>query len=108
MTTRSGSYGSFTLPETHMCSDKQAMTSHSLLRGIMTSETRFQISVQVEALALLHRKPADARFPDELSDASWDYGVPLSDVKRLVNKWKDSYDWRTHEREFNKPPDVYT
>ena len=68
------------------------------------SETRFQISVPDDALALLRRKLADARFPDELSDARWDYGVPLSDMKRLVNKWKDSYDWRAHERELNKLP----
>jgi Epoxide hydrolase N terminus len=70
----------------------------------MASESRFQISVPDEALGLLHRKLADARFPDELSDVAWDYGVPLSDVKRLVNKWKDGYDWRTHERELNKLP----
>jgi Epoxide hydrolase N terminus len=70
----------------------------------MSPESRFQISVPDEALALLHRKLADARFPDELSDVGWDYGVPLSDVKRLVSKWKDGYDWRTHEREFNKLP----
>ena len=70
----------------------------------MSSETRFQISVPDDALALLRRKLADARFPDELSDARWDYGVPLSDVKRLVNKWRDGYDWRAHERELNKLP----
>ena len=70
----------------------------------MSSETRFQISVPDDALALLRRKLADARFPDELSDAGWDYGVPLSDVKRLVNKWRDDYDWRAHERELNKLP----
>jgi len=33
------------------------------------------------ALSLLHRKLSDARFPDEVDDAGWDYGVPLSDVK---------------------------
>jgi pimeloyl-ACP methyl ester carboxylesterase len=70
----------------------------------MSPESRFQISVPDDALALLHRKLADARFPDEISDAGWDYGVPLSDVKRLVNKWKDGYDWRAHERELNKLP----
>ena len=73
----------------------------------MSSETRFQISVPDDALALLHRKLADSRFPDELSDAGWDYGVPLSDVKRLVSKWRDGYDWRAHERELNKLP-MYT
>jgi Epoxide hydrolase N terminus len=71
---------------------------------VMSSETPFQISVPDDALALLRRKLGEAHFPDELSDAGWDYGSPLSDVKRLVDKWKDSYDWRTHERELNKLP----
>ena len=70
----------------------------------MSLESRFQISVPDDALALLQRKLADVRFPDELSDVGWDYGAPLSDVKRLVNKWKDGYNWRTHERELNQLP----
>ena len=69
----------------------------------MPSENCFQISVTDDALAL-HRKLANARFLDELSDSGWDYGVPLSDVKRLVNKWKDGYDWRAHEHELNTLP----
>jgi hypothetical protein len=72
----------------------------------MSPESRFQISVPEDALALLHRKLADANFPDEVSDAGWDYGVPLSDVKRLVNKWKGGYDWQAHERELNTVMDV--
>jgi epoxide hydrolase-like protein len=70
----------------------------------MSLEARFQISVPDDALALLQRKLVDTRFPDELTDAGWDYGAPVSDLKRLVNKWKDGYDWRTHERELNKFP----
>lgn len=70
----------------------------------MSPESRFKISVQDDALALLQRKLADVRLPDELSDAGWDYGAPLSDVKRLVNKWKDGYDWRAHERKLNQLP----
>ncbi len=70
----------------------------------MSPESQFQISVPDDAIALLQRKLADVRFPDELSDAGWDYGAPLSDIKRLVKKWKDDYDWRAHEREFNKLP----
>lgn len=71
---------------------------------IMSSESRFQISVHEDALALLQRKLADVRLPDELSDAGWDYGAPLSDVKRLVDKWKGDYDWRAHERKLNQLP----
>ena len=79
------------------------LPTHNLPDNI-PSETPFQISVPDDALALLRRKLSDARFPDEIDDVGWDYGVPLSDLKRLVNKWKDSYDWRDHERELNKLP----
>ena len=70
----------------------------------MPFEAPFQISVSDDALALLRRKLSDARFPDEIDGAGWDYGVPLSNLKRLVDKWKDTYDWRAHERELNKLP----
>ncbi len=70
----------------------------------MSPESRFQISVSDDALALLHRKLADVRFPDELSNVGWNCGVPLSDVKRLVNKWKDGYNWRAHEHKLNQLP----
>ena len=70
----------------------------------MSTETPFQISVPDDAIAFLRRRLADVRFPDELSNAGWNYGAPLADVKRLVSKWKDDYDWRVHEREFNKLP----
>jgi hypothetical protein len=32
----------------------------------------------------------DTRFPDEVSEAYWAYGVPLTDTRR------DGYDWRAH------------
>ncbi|KAF7332854.1 EHN domain-containing protein [Mycena venus] len=41
------------------------------------------------------------RFPDELDDAGWDYGAPLADIKRLVTRWKNGYDWRKHEAALN-------
>ena len=70
----------------------------------MTVEQPFQISVPDDALALLKRKLEDTRLPDEVNAAEWDYGVPLADISRLASRWKDGYDWRTHERELNALP----
>ena len=70
----------------------------------MTSEQPFKITVSDDALALLKRKLDDTRFPDEVKAAEWAYGVPLADIRRLLNRWKDGYDWRTHERELNALP----
>ncbi|KAH9029793.1 alpha/beta-hydrolase [Lactarius deliciosus] len=70
----------------------------------MTSEQPFKIAVSDDALALLKRKLDDTRLPDEVNAAEWAYGAPLADIKRLVSKWKDGYDWHTHERELNALP----
>ncbi|KAG6853345.1 hypothetical protein C0991_005076 [Blastosporella zonata] len=37
-------------------------------------------------------------FPDELEDAGVAYATP---IQRLVNFWKDGYDWRIHEAALN-------
>ncbi|KAI9450496.1 alpha/beta-hydrolase [Russula earlei] len=70
----------------------------------MANEQPFQISVAEEALSLLRRKLDDTRLPDEVDGADWDYGVPLADIRRLVERWRDGYDWRAHERELNALP----
>ncbi|KAH9037746.1 alpha/beta-hydrolase [Lactarius hengduanensis] len=70
----------------------------------MTSEQPFKIAVSDDALALLKRKLDDTRLRDEVNAAEWAYGAPLADIKRLVSRWKDGYDWHTHERELNALP----
>jgi hypothetical protein len=64
-------------------------------------EIPFKITVPDSELDLLQKKLELARLPDELSEAGWDYGVPLSEVKRLLARWKQGYDWRQHEAALN-------
>ncbi|KAJ7693063.1 alpha beta-hydrolase [Mycena rosella] len=65
------------------------------------AEVPFKISVSSEQLDTLKRKLDATRFPDELEDAGWAYGAPLADVKRLVSRWRDGYDWRKQEALLN-------
>ncbi|KAE9397559.1 alpha/beta-hydrolase [Gymnopus androsaceus JB14] len=65
------------------------------------SETPFKISVPDSTLAILQRKLEVTTFPDELEDTDWKYGAPLADIKRLVARWKDGYDWRKQETKLN-------
>jgi pimeloyl-ACP methyl ester carboxylesterase len=51
---------------------------------------------------------AAARWPDELPDAGWTYGIPLDYVKERAEHWRTSYDWREHEAELNKIPQFIT
>ena len=69
-----------------------------------STERPFKISIPDAALDLLHKKLELVRFPDELEGAGWDYGSPLADVKRLVARWKDDFDWRKVEAEINELP----
>lgn len=69
----------------------------------------FVIHVPDEAIQTLKSKLATAKFPDELeSEDPWVYGAPLKDVKRLVQFWKDEFDWRKVEAELNELPNFRT
>lgn len=68
------------------------------------SEKAFKISVPESEIALLRQKLELTRLPDELDEVGWQYGAPLADVKRLVQRWKTGFDWRKSEEELNKLP----
>lgn len=68
------------------------------------AEIPFKLSIPESDLELLRNKLALTRFPDEIEGANWDYGVPLADIKRLVSRWKDGYDWRKYEATINEIP----
>lgn len=67
----------------------------------MSFEVPFQIHVPDAQIDTLKQKLALTTFPDELEDAGRDYGASLADIRRLVARWKDGYNWRTHEAALN-------
>lgn len=69
-----------------------------------TTEQSFTLAVPDADLDLLRKKLELIRLPNELDGASWDYGVPLADIQRLVARWKDGFEWRKAEAEINKLP----
>ncbi|KAK7045806.1 hypothetical protein VNI00_007209 [Paramarasmius palmivorus] len=68
----------------------------------------FKIAISDEALDLLKKKLELTCLPDEIEDAGWDYGAPLADIRRLVARWKDGYDWRKHEKALNEELPQFT
>lgn len=72
------------------------------------TETPFTISVSDGNLNFLRSKLELATLPDELENADWKYGVPLADIKRLVERWKNGYDWRKHEKDLNDLLPMFT
>ncbi|KAK0464725.1 Alpha/Beta hydrolase protein [Desarmillaria tabescens] len=65
------------------------------------TEASFKISIPDEKLELLRKKLELTALPDELEDSGWKYGVPLGDIRRLVARWKDGFDWRAQEAILN-------
>ncbi|HEY3140809.1 MAG TPA: epoxide hydrolase [Acidimicrobiales bacterium] len=85
------------------------------------SEVRpFRIEIPQADLDDLQDRLRRTRFANELpqdgSDAAptgpvppgWEYGVPLSYVERLVEQWRDGYDWRVWEAKLNEHPQFVT
>ncbi len=61
----------------------------------------FQIQVDDSILQDLHHRLEQTRFPDQIEDAGWDYGIPVDYLRELVDYWRDSYDWRAEEARLN-------
>lgn len=68
----------------------------------------FRIAVPEAELRDLKERLARSRFPDQIEGAGWDQGVELGYLKELVAYWKDTYDWRKHERALNALPQFVT
>ena len=68
----------------------------------------FRIDVPQAELDDLADRLARVRWTDELPDAGWDYGVPLTEVRRLAEYWRDRYDWRAWEAKLNAYPQFTT
>lgn len=74
----------------------------------MASIKPYTISVPDSKLQRLARKLEVSELPDELGQAGWDYGAPLTDIKRLTAYWKEKYDWRKQEAKINELPNYHT
>jgi hypothetical protein len=65
------------------------------------TEASFRIAIPDDQIDALRQKLRLTRFPDELENAGWEYGAPLADIRRLVERWQNGYDWKEHEAQIN-------
>jgi pimeloyl-ACP methyl ester carboxylesterase len=68
----------------------------------------FRIEIPQADLDDLRDRLDRTRWPDELPDAGWDYGIPLERVKQLAEYWRTGFDWRAREAEINRHPQFVT
>lgn len=68
----------------------------------------FRVDIAQADLDELQERLARTRWTEELPDAGNDYGVSVSYVKRLVEYWRNGYDWRAWESRINEHPQFTT
>ena len=61
----------------------------------------FRLDVPQETLDDLRARLERTRWPDEIPGSEWRYGSNLAYVQRLVERWRDGFDWRAQEAELN-------
>ncbi len=65
----------------------------------------FRIHVADGEITDLKRRLTETRFPNEPDgNDNWDYGTNLAYLEKLVEVWRDDYDWRKHEAWLNGFP----
>src|SRR6476469_2453276 len=57
----------------------------------------FRIDIPQADLDDLADRLSRTRWPNEVADAGWDYGFPLTRLQELAEYWRTGYDWRGHE-----------
>lgn len=68
----------------------------------------YTFAIPEEKLEQLKQKLSLATFPDELDEASWNYGSPLVEIKRVAKYWQEKFDLKNLESEINKLPNFNT
>lgn len=71
----------------------------------------YKISVPDESLQDLQQRLALSKFPTQLESSEqdlWDFGTPVNEVQRLIEYWKDGFDWRKAEAKLNELPQYKT
>ncbi|PXY31719.1 epoxide hydrolase family protein [Prauserella muralis] len=74
----------------------------------MTETKPFRIHVPQTDLDDLHRRLTDVRWPDEPPGIGSSRGIPLADMRSLVRRWRDGFDWRAQEERLNAFPQFVT
>ncbi|MDB5445953.1 MAG: epoxide hydrolase [Phenylobacterium sp.] len=68
--------------------------------GAISAE-RFRISVPDEVLADLRERLARTRWPRPAAGPDWAMGTSLPFMAKVVDRWRDGYDWRAWEARLN-------
>ncbi|OGE47555.1 hypothetical protein PENARI_c041G05642 [Penicillium arizonense] len=71
----------------------------------------YKISISDDKLKDLQQRLALAKLPTQLESSdgdSWSSGTPVNEMERLIEYWKNSFDWRKAEAKLNELPQYRT
>ena len=74
----------------------------------MSSPRPFAFHVPDEDIVDLRARLARTRFPDQAPEAPWTYGADLAYMRKLVDHWREKFDWRAQEARLNAFPTCTT
>ena len=84
------------------------MTTYCHPDSVDVQLSAFRVNVPDAQLDDLRERLERTRWPDQVSDSGWEYGVPLEYLKDLVEYWRTGYQWRSHEARLNSFPQFTT
>jgi microsomal epoxide hydrolase len=61
----------------------------------------FKLNVAADDIAELREPLRRTRFPDQAPGPAWAYGTDVRWMRRLVEYWRDDFDWRAQEARLN-------
>jgi pimeloyl-ACP methyl ester carboxylesterase len=70
----------------------------------MSRAVPYSIDVPQADIDDLRDRLRRTRWPDDVGNATWAYGVERGWLTEMVGYWADSYDWRRHEAAMNERP----
>src|SRR3954447_16459186 len=68
----------------------------------------FRIDIPQADLDDLTDRLSRTRWPNEVTDAGWDYRFPLARLRELAEYWRSGYDRREHQAAVNERPQFAT
>ncbi|MEC3917620.1 epoxide hydrolase family protein [Nocardia sp. CDC160] len=74
----------------------------------MTVFEPFRIAIADTDIEDLRTRLARTRWPSDLPEVGWSYGIPTAYARELCEYWGSDYDWKTHEAELNRHPQFLT
>jgi microsomal epoxide hydrolase len=88
--------------------DSRVMSAATSATGAAEAITPFRVEVPQADVDDLRARLTGARWPTDLPDAGWDYGVPVAYLRELADHWLHRYDWRAWEARLNAHPQFTT